>query len=318
MKKNYFTFFIILIFSFPLFAQGQAAKPVARVIELIAKKCPSCERLLRSSPGEKLIERGIIKESNADDVAKFLTKHGDDGMRYLEEFGDDAMVVYGKYGDRGITNLKKYGNDYLSWIKKDSPDVVNKILDHPQGGIFLRENSDLAKLYSKHGDDLLTCLGKNALCLETMNRTGLSPKALSKMSDANSSWLDLKMPQLDQKDANTFRQLLEKYGDPAADFVRKNQDLFLKAGVFALFAANFDTVINGGRDVLIKLTKKAIDKGGDVLNEPIKQGFNILGPTGILLLVWGILAIYLLYRFLIKRRDHTSTAKQHDQGHNKE
>lgn len=321
MKNKHIVLVITAILSFPLFVQGQVAKPLTEVIEFIVEKCPPCKRLLGSPAGEKLVARGIIKESNAEQVAKFLSQHGDDGMRYLDEFGDAAITVFNKYGDQGISYLKRYGHDYLNLIKRESPETVNKILAHPKGMVLLRENKDLAKLYTKHGDDLLDCLGKNALCIETMDRTGLSPKALIKLSDANSTWLDVKMPQLDQQDANTFRQLLEKYGDPAADFVRKNQNLFLKAGVFALFAANFDTVINGGREVLINLTNKTIDKGGDVVKEPIIRGgekvIETLGTTGVLLLVWGVLAIYLLYRFLIKRRVPTSTAKQHDQDHNK-
>ncbi len=290
---------IVISLIFPSFAHASVAKPIKEVLEAVVKRCRSCRNLLTSPVAEKLVEKGIIKNANADDIAKFLSRFGDDGLRHLDDFGDDAMMVFRKYGDEGVSYLKRHGDDYLKLITRESPETVHKILRHPKGMIFLKESPDLAKHYTKYGDDLLECLAKNPLCIESVQRTGLSPKVISGLKDTNVSWLEVRMPQLSSKDANTFQEILKKYGDPGAEFVRKNWDVFAKAGAFALVAANFDEVLAGGRDVLMKTVETTGEVAKEGVNTAVKETTKTLGSHYLFLLilcVGGIGVVYLAVR----------------------
>ncbi|MBF0227587.1 MAG: hypothetical protein HQK76_19240 [Desulfobacterales bacterium] len=110
------------------------------------------------------------------------------------------------------------------------------------------------------------------------------------------------MEQIPTTDADIFRNLINKYGDPAVDFVRKDSDIFIKAGVFALFAANFDKVMEGGRDVLIKLVETGINETGEVIKETTKETVKTLGSTRLFLLITLLCIIYLTYKYIKTRR----------------
>ncbi|MBF0227588.1 MAG: hypothetical protein HQK76_19245 [Desulfobacterales bacterium] len=83
----------------------------------------------------------------------------------------------------------------MKFINKESPELVNKILKHPNGMVFLKESPDVVKHYAKYGDELLECLNKNPLCIESVKLTSLSPKNLSNLKDVNVSWLEVKMKE---------------------------------------------------------------------------------------------------------------------------
>ena len=301
MKKA--ALIVFIIFSvFPTFAQASVARPVKEVLEAVVKKCRPCRELLTSPVAEKLIEKGIIKNANADDIAKFLSRFGDDGLRHLDDFGDDALMVFKKYGDEGLSHLKRYGDDYLTLIKRESPGTIHKILKHPKGMIFLKESPDLAKHYAKYGDDLLECLGKNPLCGESVKRTGLSPRLISELKDTNVSWLEVRMPQLSPKDANGFQDILKKYGDPGAEFVRKNWDVFAKAGAFALVAANFDEILAGGRDVLMKTVETTGEVAKEGVKTAVQETTKTLGSRYLFLLILCVVLIGFAFLAFRKKR----------------
>lgn len=298
MKKATAIVFVIF-FVFPSIVSASVSRPLKEVLETVITKCRPCKELLTSPVTERLIKKGLIKNADADEIATFLSRFGDEGLRHLDDFGDDALTVFKKYGDEGISNLKRYGDDYLTVIKRESPETVNNILKHPKGMIFLKESPDLAKHYTKYGDDLLECLEKNPLCVESVKRTGLSPKIISGLKDTNVSWLEVRMPELSPKDANVFQDILKKYGDPGAEFVRKNWDVFAKAGVFALAAANFDQILAGGRDVLMKTVETTGEVAKEGVKTAVKETTATLGSRYLFLLILcvaGIGFVYLMFR----------------------
>jgi hypothetical protein len=301
MRKATLIVFVIF-FAFPSFVSASVARPLKEVLEAVITKCRPCKKLLTSPVTERLIKKGLIKNDDADEIAKFLSRFGDDGLKYLDNFGDDALVVFKKYGDDGMSYLKRHGDDYLELIKRESPETVHKILRHPDGMIFLKESPDLVKHYAKYGDDLLECLGKNPLCVESVKRTGLSPKIISGLKDTNVSWLEVRMPELSPKDANAFQDMLKKYGDPAAEFVRKNWDVFAKTGALVMVAANFDQVLAGGRDVLMK----AVETTGEVAKEGVKTAVKettaTLGSRYLFLLILCVAGICLAFLAFRKKR----------------
>ncbi len=300
MKKCIVISMLILFFCSP--AYGSIARPVKELFEAIITKCRVCREILSSPAAEKLVKQGIIKAENADDVAKFLSRHGDEGLRHLEQFGDDALMVFTKHGDEGMSYLKRHGNDYLKLIRRESPETVHKILRYPDGMILLKESPDLVRHYAKHGDDLLRCVEKNPLCLDAMKRTGLSPKVLSKIKDRNVTWLEVRMPQLSPKDANGFQNILKKYGDPGAEFVRKNWDVFAKAGAFALVAANFDEILAGGRDVLMKTVETTGEVAKEGVKTAVKETTKTLGSRYLFLLILCVALIGFAYLAFRKKR----------------
>ncbi|MGE0084416.1 MAG: hypothetical protein AB7S75_08340 [Desulfococcaceae bacterium] len=301
MKKYFIPFLLIPMFLNCLPAHAGIGKAATEVVEAVVKRCPSCRRFLTSSTAEKLIARGVIKSGNADEVAKFLSRYGDDGLKHLDDFGDDALKIFSRHGDEGMTYLTRYGNDYVKLIQRESPETIHKILRHPKGMVFLKESPDMAKHYAKYGDDLLECLNKNPLCTDSVKRTGLSPKILSELKDKNITWLEVKMPELSHADANAFRNILNKYGDPAIDFVRNHQDIFFKAGVFALAAANFDEILRGGVDVLNKTVETTVKTGGDVAKETAKETVRSMGGPYLLLLFLGLAMIFFGYRLISRK-----------------
>jgi len=302
MKKYMIAFLLILLLFHCSAVQAGIGKAATEVIEAVIKRCRSCGKLLKSSSkAERLIERGIIKSGNADDVAKFLSKYGDDGLKHLDDFGDDALKIFNKHGDDGIKYLTRYGDDYVKLIQRESPEIIHKILRHPKGMIYLKESPDIAKHYAKYGDDLLVCLEKNPLCTESVKRIGLSPKIISEFKDKNITWLEVKMPELSSSDAKSFRNILNKYGEPAIDFVRRNQDSFFKAGVFAVAANNFDEILRGGVDVLNKSVKTAVETGGDVAKETAKETVRSIGGPYLVLLLLGVTIVFFGYRLISKK-----------------
>jgi|GEM_PF-4779527 len=311
MKKRIALSLIMVFLCSP--AYGNISRPIKELFEVIITKCRICREILSSPAAENLVKRGIIKAENADDVAGFLARHGDEGLKHLDNFGDDALMVFKKYGDEGMSYLKRHGDDYLELIKRESPETVHKILRHPDGMIFLKESPDLVKHYAKYGDDLLDCLGKNPLCVESVKRTGLSPKIISGLKDTNVSWLEVRMPELSPKDANAFQDILKKYGDPAAEFVRKNWDVFAKTGALVLVAANFDQVLAGGRDVLMKavettgeVAKEGVKTAGEAAKEGVKTAVKettaTLGSRYLFLLILCVLGIGLTFLAFRKKK----------------
>lgn len=306
MKKWFMLVLLFMgVFHYVMPAFAGRGSVAADVMEAVVKRCKPCRELISSPASQKLITKGIIKTGNADDVAKFLSRYGDDGLKYLDDFGDDALKIFKMHGDEGITYLKKYGRNYIRLIQRESPETIHKILRHPKGMIFLKETPDLAKHYTKYGDELLTCLGKNPLCLESIKRTGLSPKVISTLKDRNITWAEVKMPQLSPSDAKAFQNIITKYGDPAIDFVKRHQSVFFKVGVFAIAAANFDEILNGGVDVL----KKTVETGGEVAKESTKETIKTLGSPYLFILIFCVFAMLLVFlTFTLKR----SSKKRHE------
>ena len=295
---------------------ASVGRPVREIMETVVKKCRPCRKILQSPAGMRLVKSGIILKHNADDVGKFIKRYGEDGLRLIENYGDEAMDAFKKYGDDGVYYLKRYGDDYLKMAKKHDPDSVNAILKHPKGMVFLKESPETAKYFSKYGDDFLTCFNKNPLCIDAIKRTGISPKTLSKLKDTSVSWLEVNIPKMSgksPKDATALREIIEKYGEPAAEFIRKNWDVIFKIGVATAIVANFDKIIAGGRDALIK----TIEESGDVVAETGKQTVKTAGDTLVntskgLSSTWkgsfvilGLASLFLGYRYMLRRKKVT-------------
>lgn len=264
--------FLSIAFSIAFFmlsylpVQANLAKPALEVFEAVAKRCKPCRNLLKSPVAESLLKRGVIRSQNADEVGQFLSRYGQKGLRQLDLYGEDALKVFVRFGDDGMEHLNRYGDEYLSLLRRESPEAVNRILKHSDGMIFIRESPSFLKNYSKFGDDLIDCVRKNPVCVESVNRTGLSPRILGKLKDRNVTWLEVNMPRLSQKDGNAFREILKNYGDPAIEFTKKHWDTLKKIGVFSIVAVNFDRVMAGGEEVL----KKTIEEGAKIPTEMVR------------------------------------------------
>jgi hypothetical protein len=297
----------------PSLLSASVGKPVKEIMEVVVKKCRSCIELLQSPVGKRLIKSGLILKHSADDVGTFIKRYGDDGLLLIENHGDEAVDIFKKYGDDGINYLKHYSDDYLKIIQKNNPADVNRILKHPKGMVFLKESPEAAGYFAKYGDDILTCLDKNPLCIDAVKRTGLSPKVLSGFKDTSISWLEVNLPKMSKKslkDANALRAILTKYGEPAAKFIQKNWDILLKVGAASAVIANFDEVLAGGRDVL----KKTVEVGGQTITELGKEtvkatGDAVVKTTSELSNTWkgsfvilGLAGLILGYRYALKRK----------------
>ena len=303
-------------------AQALNYKSAEEIIEAIIKKCPGCEKVVNSIAGKarinRLFERGIISSKYLDDATKLISKYGDDGLRMMDDFGEEAVRILRLYGDKGISYLKKYGDDYVRLLNEIpsgtlTKESINEILRHPKGMVFLKESPEVAKYYEKYGEPILSCLEKSASCLDTIKLTKLSPKTVAKISEENLTWLEVTLPKYDKASADTFRDLIDKYGQPIVDFVRKNQDMFLRVGTFTVLAAHTDEILQGGRQVL----EKFLEVGGKVLSDVAKKGVEVVGDTvketakdtvkGIgggyfTIIVLGAIFLFLLYRYLKRKQ----------------
>jgi len=301
----------------PSFLSATVGKPVKEILEVVVKKCRSCKELLQSPVGKRLIQSGLVLRQSADDVGAFIKRYGDDGLLLIENHGGEAIDIFKKFGDDGIGYLKHYGDDYLKLIQKNNPADVNRILKHPKGMVFLKETPEVTGYFAKYGDDLLSCLNKNTLCIDAIKLTGLSPKVLSGFKDTSISWLEVNLPNMSKKslkDANALREILTKYGEPSAEFIRKNWDILWKVGVASAVIANFDKVLSGGRDVLIK----AVEEGGHTLSELGKEtvkstGEAVVKTTSELSNTWkgsfvilGLAGLILGYRYALRRKQVTA------------
>jgi len=285
--------------------QANLAKPALEVFEAVAKRCKPCRNLLKSPVAESLVKRGVIRSQNADEVGKLLSRYGQKGLRQLDLYGEDALKVFVRFGDDGMEHLNRYGDEYLSLLRRESPEAVNRVLKHSDGMIFIRESPSFLKNYSKFGDDLIHCVRKNPVCVESVNRTGLSPRILSRFKDTDVTWLEVKMPELSRRDANSFREILTKYGDPALEFAQKHWKVLSGTGVFVLVAGNFERVMAGGEEVL----KKAIEEGAKIPTEMVRvaseetrktvvETGQSFGPGFLWLIATSMAVLFFGYRLL--------------------
>jgi hypothetical protein len=301
------------VFVKPIKTDAAVGKPIKEIVEAVIKKCPVCREFMQSPVGKRLVKSGMVLKHSADDVGNFIKRYGDDGLRLIENHGDQALDIFKKYGDDGVSYLKRYGDDYVKAIKNNDPGSVNAILKHPKGMVFLKESPETVKYFTKYGDDFLTCVNKNPLCIDAIKRTGMSPKTLLKLSDNSVSWFEVNLPKLakkSSKDANALREILEKYGEPAAKFIREHWGIIVKVGVATTIIVNFDEILAGGQDVLIR----TIEKSGDVAVETAKQTVKTTGDTIIntskgLSSTWkgsfvilGLAGMFLGYRYMLRRK----------------
>lgn len=296
---------LLLFLICPIPVNAAIGRPIKEIFEVIIKKCPVCKEILTSPAAERLVKDGIISSKNADAVAKLLQKHGDDGLRLIDNHGDDVIKIFNNHGDIGINYLKKYGDDYLSLLTKNKPEAVNKILKHPKGMLFLKESPETVKYFTKYGDDFLTYMNRNPLAIDTIKRTGLSPKTLSKLKEPSVSWLESSMPKLaikSPKDAKAMQDIISKYGDNAVEFIRKNWDIFWKVGALTVVAANFDKVLEGSRDVLISSVEDISRETGDAVKEVGKETIREFTTGYGVILVLGIAIIFFIYRYFLNRK----------------
>lgn len=303
----------LLLYCIPASAYAGEGAAAAKIIKKIIKKCPACSQFVNSAFGKKQIEnlvaRGLINANNAETTAKMISSYGDDALKIVSNYGDDSIRIFRKYGDEGVTLLKKYRYEYIKLLNGPSGKSVNKILKHPKGLILLKENPKLGPHYERYGKSLLDFLTKNPGGLESVKLTGLRPGILSRLSQNNMTWLEATIPKMPLEDAHHFRTIIEKFGDAAVDFARRNQDILFKAGAFAVFAAHADEIIRGGRDVLIKM----VEKGGESLKEvpealgnatteTVKETAEIIGGTRFVIMVLGIVGLILVYRYMKQKK----------------
>jgi len=303
----------------PLPNPSAEASAVSSIIKKIVQKCKPCVRWAESAPFKKNLLKlkglGIISRHGEEKVAGFLVAAGEDGTKLLTRYGDDALRIFKNHPKDGIRFLRKYGDDFIRAMKKYNPKAVKGILQGNSKGMqLIKEDARIIKYFNKYKNSALKCFAKNPSCIDTMELTELAPKTVMKLNQNTLTWLETKIPRLSEGMGKAFRDVLDKFGQPAADFIRKNWDLFKKAAIFGIFAANFDQVIAGGRDVFIEIIGKGADatkeiakagihEGGNVVTETAKAGIhevtNNMTP-GLVILLLGFAGMILIYRYKSK------------------
>ena len=190
--KKIFVLVLILVFSYAIPVQATLSNEIMKIV---------------SKYGDDAVK---LFSKYGDDAFKAVSKFGDDVVLMVTKFGDDAVKIVAKYGDDGVKILSKYGDDAVKVFRGFGDDAIKAIKKYDDIGL---------KLFLKNGTVGIEVLARNTSKTAVQVLAELTEKSLHKVGSV------IKQAP---KAADDMFKLVEKYGQPAVDFVFENGEKALK------------------------------------------------------------------------------------------
>jgi hypothetical protein len=175
-------------------------------------------------------------ETLATKIETYAARHGEEFYQAIRRAGPQAFHLVeeaGEHAPQVVRVLSRYGEEGAVWVVA-RPKAMNLVLKHGE---------DAAATLIKHpgiAEPVIDKLGQPAVrALQAVNpRNG---RRVAMMLDSGELGKIGSTPEL--------LGILEKYGDPACDFLWRNKGILAGTGVAAAFIANPSPFISGAKEL---------------------------------------------------------------------
>ena len=217
------------------------------------------------------------------------------------QYGDDALVAARKTGPDGIRAMEKAG--------EHGDVLVRALAVHGSKGLAAAASPKSVALISRYGDDAASAIIRHPRIAEPVIEAYGHPAAaaMKQLSSGEGIFLAkmAKCGELAQIGrSEVVLGVIEKYGDPAMNFIWRNKGALMTGTVLTAFLVNPEPFIQGGSD----LGGKALDTTANVMTKLAKAVAERVCWTPVVLIVFGILCLFLWRRFPRLRPSHGRAA----------
>lgn len=211
----------------------------------------------------------------AERTGKLASRYGNEALPLLEESGHRGIVALEAAGERGPDVIKLY--------RRRGKDAVWVISEPRKLSIFIKHGDSAAEALIKHpglADDLIERHGAGAAgALNRVNRENAQLLGIAEKDGLFSA--SARSPEL--------LGVIERYGDPAMDFIWRNKGALAVTVGLVAFLADPKPFLDGTMDIAKVVAESAIkpiaEIPGKIAEEAAKSAdWTAIGITGVIFL----------------------------------